>query len=139
MAELRVVSGPGAGQTFDARGDVVIGRDEGHDLGGDPELSRRHARVSTGSSGELLIEDLGSTNGTVVNGHKIAAPTPIRSGDKIELGGSVLEVVGETAAPGVQATKAAPVPQPQPRRAAQPAGATPLPSGLPSADHPATA
>src|SRR5688572_8712875 len=135
---MRVVSGPGAGQTFDARGDVLIGRDEGFDLGGDPELSRRHARITTGPSGELLVEDLGSTNGTLVNGQRISAPTPVRAGDRIELGGTVLEVV--SAGGGAQATRAAPVPQPQPPRqrpAAAPAGAAPLPAGLGGATHPA--
>ena len=141
MPEMRVVSGPGAGQTFDARGEVVIGREEGFDLGGDPELSRRHARISTGPSGELLVEDLGSTNGTLVNGHRISAPTPVRGGDRIELGGTVLEVIGDPA--GTQATRAAPVPQPQeqpPRRpaaAAPRAGAAPLPAGIGGATHPA--
>ena len=144
MPEMRVVSGPGAGQTFDARGEVVIGREEGFDLGGDPELSRRHARISTGSSGELLIEDLGSTNGTIVNGQRISAPTQVRGGDRIELGGTVLEVIGD--AGGTQATRAAPVPQPVPQEEQRPprpgtgpapAGAAPLPAGIGGAEHPA--
>ena len=143
MPEMRVVSGPGAGQTFDARGEVVIGREEGYDLGGDPELSRRHARISTGSSGELLIEDLGSTNGTIVNGQQISVPTPVRGGDRIELGGTVLEVIGDPG--GTQATRAAPVPQPQPIEqrpprpgtAGPPAGASPLPAGIGGSEHPA--
>ncbi|MGH2837102.1 MAG: beta-propeller fold lactonase family protein [Thermoleophilaceae bacterium] len=141
MPEMRVVSGPGAGQTFDARGDILIGRDEGFDLGGDPELSRRHARITTGSSGELLVEDLGSTNGTLVNGHRISVPTPIRGGDRVELGGSVLEVVGEAAPADAQATRAAPIPQqqapPRPGTTPPPAGATPLPAGIGGATHPA--
>ena len=119
--KLRVVSGPGAGQEFDTADGVVIGRDEGVDLGGDPELSRRHARIAAGPSGELLVEDLGSTNGTMVNGQRISAATPVRGGDRIEVGGSVLEVVG--ARPGTGPA---------------PAAAAPLPAGLASAEHPAT-
>ena len=138
---LRVVSGPGAGQVFEVGDGAVIGRDEGLDLGGDPELSRRHARIASGPSGELLVEDLGSTNGTLVNGHRISAPTPVRAGDRIELGGTVLEVVGDVAGAGAQATRAAPVPQQQaPRRPGTtpaPAGAAPLPSGLGAGAHPA--
>ena len=94
---LRVNSGPAAGTTIDLNGDFTFGRDvdDGGSLGGDPEISRRHARVSTASSGELLVQDLGSTNGTFVNGHRIEAPTPIRPGDVIELGGSKVEVAGD--------------------------------------------
>ena len=140
---LRVVSGPGAGQVFEVGEGVVIGRDEGLDLGGDPELSRRHARITRGPGGELLVEDLGSTNGTLVNGHRISAPTPVRSGDRIEAGGSVLEIAGEAAPAGAQATRAAPVPQaaqerpPRPGTAPAPAGAAPLPAGLGGGQHPA--
>jgi pSer/pThr/pTyr-binding forkhead associated (FHA) protein len=51
-----------------------------------------------------VVEDLGSTNGTLVNGNPIPAPTVIGSGDRLELGGSVLRVVDEgrpEAAPGL--------------------------------------
>ena len=120
--ELRVSSGPAAGTTIDLNGDFTFGRDSGNggSLGGDPEISREHARVTRASSGELLIQDLGSTNGTFVNGHRIAAPTPIRPGDVIELGGSKVELAGNGA--GVAAPPGAP--------AAPPA---PGPTGLPKA------
>ena len=98
---LRVTSGPAEGSTIELNGDLTFGRDagDGGSLGGDPEISRQHARITTCSNGDLIVEDLGSTNGTFVNGHKIAAPTPIRPGDRIELGGSTLEL------PGAPATK----------------------------------
>ncbi len=87
---LRVSSGPAAGTTIELNGDFTFGRDsgDGGSLGGDPEISREHARLTRGADGEVLVQDLGSTNGTFVNGHRIAAPTRIRPGDVIELGGS---------------------------------------------------
>jgi hypothetical protein len=124
---LRVTSGPASGTTIQLNGDVTFGRDAGDTgtLGGDPEISREHARITTASNGELMVEDLGSTNGTFVNGHKIAAPTPIRPGDSIELGGSTLEL------PAPPAAK-----PPRPGTTPPPVGTTPLPSGLGPA-HPA--
>ena len=129
MAEntLRVTSGPAAGTTLELNGDLTFGRDagDGGALGGDPEISREHARITRSSNGDLVVEDLGSTNGTFVNGHKIAAPTPIRPGDRIELGGSTVELPGAPAKP------------PRPGTGPPPAGSTPLPTGL-GPSHPAT-
>jgi pSer/pThr/pTyr-binding forkhead associated (FHA) protein len=62
-------------------------------LGGDPELSRRHASVSVLDPGRLVLEDLSSTNGTFVNGNRIAAPTIVRPGDSVRLGTTTLEIV----------------------------------------------
>jgi pSer/pThr/pTyr-binding forkhead associated (FHA) protein len=54
----------------------------------DPEISRRHTRV-TQLAGRFIIEDLGSTNGTFLNGRRINTPAPLANGDVIDLGGSV--------------------------------------------------
>jgi DNA-binding response OmpR family regulator len=66
---------------------LVIGRDPACDLPIDGRLiSRRHAAIRR--SGQIyLLEDLGSRNGTSVNGAPIAAPHPLRDGDRIGLGG----------------------------------------------------
>jgi pSer/pThr/pTyr-binding forkhead associated (FHA) protein len=93
---IRVVEGPAAGATIPVGpAPVVFGRaEEGSgSLGGDPELSRRHASASLLDGGRLLVEDLGSTNGTFVKDHRIVAPTVLRPGDGLSLGASVLEVV----------------------------------------------
>jgi hypothetical protein len=129
---LRVIGGPAEGSTIQLNGDLTFGRDagDGGSLGGDPEISRQHARITTGANGDLMVEDLGSTNGTFVNGHKIAAPTPLRPGDRIELGGSLLELPG-----GAPAAPAKPA---RPGTTPPPAGSTPLPSGIAGAEHPAT-
>jgi pSer/pThr/pTyr-binding forkhead associated (FHA) protein len=43
-------------------------------------------------NGEVLLEDLGSTNGTLVDGSTITAPRTLRKGDRIQIGQTVLEV-----------------------------------------------
>src|SRR5262245_54277115 len=92
---LRVLSGPARGTELPLEGEVVLGREApgSGSLGGDPELSRRHARIAPGPDGPI-IEDLGSTNRTVVNGRVLEAPRRLEVGDRIEVGSSVLEVVG---------------------------------------------
>jgi pSer/pThr/pTyr-binding forkhead associated (FHA) protein len=66
--------------------EFIIGRAENLDLSiDDPSLSRRHARIKR-EWNDLLIEDLGSKNGVVVNGRKIATLTRIKDGDEIFLG-----------------------------------------------------
>lgn len=67
-------------------GETKLGR-EGADIvfGADTGVSRVHASI-VNQGGSLTITDLGSTNGTYVNGVKIAAPTPLKSGDLVILG-----------------------------------------------------
>jgi EmrB/QacA subfamily drug resistance transporter len=103
--ELRIVEGPAAGQTVALRERVVIGRDRACDLlVADDEISRRHVRI-TPVNGHAEVEDLGSLNGTFVNQERILEPRAIELGDRIELGGTVLEF-------GAAGT--APIPRPQP-------------------------
>lgn len=98
---LEVVSGPASGaRLWPGEDPLEIGRlagDEGW-LGEDPELSRRHARISIFGSGSLLIEDLESRNGTAVNGEQIASPTVLSVGDTVEVGETTLRVVAPSAA-----------------------------------------
>jgi len=70
-----------------------IGRDDSNDLQFfDDAISRFHARVDFDSiAGTHVVVDLGSTNGVYVNGRRIAAQpasTPLRAGDRIEVGGT---------------------------------------------------
>jgi pSer/pThr/pTyr-binding forkhead associated (FHA) protein len=97
-ATLEVVKGPGAGQRLQPDQDLVIGRSEdgAGALGGDGQLSRRHASVRRLPDERLLIEDLGSTNGTWVNGSRIPAPTLLALGDEVSLGTSVLRVTSDS-------------------------------------------
>ncbi|MET9326827.1 ATP-binding cassette domain-containing protein [Tsukamurella sp. NPDC003166] len=75
-----------------ASGQMTIGRTPDNDIAlGDMLVSRRHARLLTGPQG-LVIEDLGSANGTQVNGRRIAGPTALRDGDLVTIGNSDLIV-----------------------------------------------
>jgi pSer/pThr/pTyr-binding forkhead associated (FHA) protein len=57
----------------------------------DPFASDRHLRLSV-DAGRLLVEDLGSTNGTLVNDRRIDTPTTLTRGDSIRVGTTTLEV-----------------------------------------------
>ncbi|HEX6985731.1 MAG TPA: FHA domain-containing protein, partial [Planctomycetaceae bacterium] len=59
-------------------------------------VSRRHARVFR-ESGRLMVEDLGSGNGTFVNGGRVVGPTPLRDGDRLKVGPVLLRFEDETA------------------------------------------
>jgi hypothetical protein len=71
---------------------IVLGRSEEADLVlGDPYASDFHMRLVAQESG-MVLHDLGSTNGTYVNGRRVTAPTELRRGDTIQLGKTVMEV-----------------------------------------------
>jgi len=70
---------------------VTIGRDPGREVVfADTELSRLHARVTRAPNG-LVAEDLGSTNGTFVDGVRISAPTLLRDGAVLRVGRQYLK------------------------------------------------
>ena len=75
-------------------GELVIGRAEDADvsLSGDAAVSRRHAAVRVAVGGVVVIVDLGSRNGTFLNGAKLGLSdsTPARSGDLVRCGDTVL-------------------------------------------------
>ncbi len=99
--QLLVTEGRESGTRLSVDGDLLIGRvapkEEGR-LGEDPELSRRHAWISREPDGQLTIDDLGSANGTFVNGERIDAPRTLDPGDVVKLGRTVLEVTGPSGA-----------------------------------------
>jgi len=82
-----VQQGPQRGQRFSvAKDNIILGRVAGSDVViSDPEVSRRHASI-TWEQGQPIIRDLGSTNGTFVNGVRITSPQALRDGDTIGLG-----------------------------------------------------
>jgi hypothetical protein len=90
-ASLVVRQGPQAGMSFPLSGNqIVIGREEGMGIVlQDPEASRRHARISWQGE-QFAIEDMGSTNGTFVNGVQITAPKVLHPGDSIGIGQTAL-------------------------------------------------
>ena len=66
--------------------DAIVGRAETDGVRiDDPEVSRRHARLVHDERG-VIVEDLGSTNGTRINGERITGPSPLRDGDVVSFG-----------------------------------------------------
>ena len=57
----------------------------------DAQVSRRHAIITAGE-GQVLVEDLGSSNGTFVDGVRIGEETEIAPGGRLKVGQSVLEL-----------------------------------------------
>ena len=71
---------------------TVLGRSpEADHVLDDPYASEFHMRL-VARDNEMLLHDLGSTNGTYVNGRRVTAPTPLRRGDTIQVGKTVMEV-----------------------------------------------
>jgi hypothetical protein len=91
-AWVRVEAGFRAGRELIlSKPEVTIGRAEACDIGlfGDPTIERLHARIVRRDAGYYL-DDAGTPGGTFLNDVRIARPTPIRSGDVIRVGNSVL-------------------------------------------------
>lgn len=92
---VRVIAGPReiTGVSVPLTGTVIIGRSPDSDLViADEFVSSSHARIVPAGDG-FAVEDLGSTNGTIVNGQPVTRPLPVSAGDVIELGTNRLEVV----------------------------------------------
>lgn len=104
-AWLRVESGfrPGR-QLLLTKPETLIGRAELCDLGlfGDSTVEKQHARIVR-EGDRWMLSDMGTPGGTLLNGQPIAGPTPLRSSDMIQVGGSVLSF-------GVRAKEPAPAP-----------------------------
>jgi DNA-binding SARP family transcriptional activator len=83
-------------------GDLVIGRADDADvsLSWDPAASRRHAVVRVAAGGVVTVADLGSSNGTQVNGTTVEPPArlPLRPGDLVRCGDSVLALTAPSPA-----------------------------------------
>ena len=103
---LRVTAGNAEGSEIRVDDEFLIGRQEEGEgtLGQDAEISRHHARIAR-SGGAFTVEDLGSTNGTFVNGRKITKAEILSPGDRIQVGATTLVVqvsvplAGDTGAP----------------------------------------
>jgi predicted component of type VI protein secretion system len=117
---LVVTQGALTGQRLELEGELVIGREGVAVTIDDPELSRRHAAVRPVDGG-FEVEDLGSLNGTFVNGRRIEGPTKLSGGDTIKLGQNVLELE----AAGAPATVVSPAFTPGPAPTAAVAAAPP--------------
>ena len=107
---LGIIEGGEPGRQVELVDSVELGRDASASVTiEDDQVSRRHARISV-QGGQAAVEDLGSTNGTYVNDQPIAGQRPLQAGDKIRIGGTVLEL-RTTQQVQIQATAVRPIPQ----------------------------
>ncbi len=112
---------------------TVIGRGPNNDIVFvDPEVSRQHAQILRHGAQNYVVQDLGSTNGTFVNGRRIETTTPLKNGATINLGESIIlsfhlpepEYVDEDETPTGEIV----VPPQQPTYTPPPAAAVPPPA-----------
>jgi len=98
---LNVTSGDERGKSIALDGELVIGRSSAElpGLRADTEISRVHARIWRTERGELMVEDLGSRNGTFLNGSRINCPRLLQPGDWLRAGRTTMELVGDEAPP----------------------------------------
>ena len=128
--QLIMRSGPTPGAAFTLEGDqITVGRDSTNEIViNDAEVSRRHARL-TFQGGKYVLEDLGSTNGTFVNGQRLAGPRVLKAGEVVSFGEQIV-LVFEAANIDAGATMVSP------RAAAVPAASRPaMPPPPPPADY----
>ncbi|MCS7010796.1 MAG: FHA domain-containing protein [Anaerolineales bacterium] len=146
MAEFQFVmrAGPTPGKVYPLDGEVItIGREPSNMIAiNDAEVSRRHARLEKRGTA-YIIQDLGSTNGTFVNGVRISGAQVLNPGDQVSLGENIhliYEAVVDPNATMVSSAKAMPAtaapaprpatpPPPAPRPAVPPPSAAPVYSG----------
>jgi predicted component of type VI protein secretion system len=88
--QLVMRTGPIPGKIFDlGKNELTIGRDISNDIViSDVEVSRKHARLMV-QAGGFVLEDMGSTNGTFVNGQRLVGPYLLRGGENIMFGENV--------------------------------------------------
>ncbi|MEW6717697.1 MAG: FHA domain-containing protein [Chloroflexota bacterium] len=132
---LVMKSGPSIGKKFPLdRVELSVGRETGNDITiSDAEISRRHALLTRQPDGRYALEDLGSTNGTFVNGKRLTTTHILRAGDTVMFGGNVSLTV-EGAVFDQEATMvSAPEPAVREPRVRPPVAAPPPPPPPPEA------
>ncbi len=115
--QLVMKTGPAPGKVYSLeKSEVTLGREVGSDVFiNDEEVSRRHARL-TSQFGDYILEDLGSTNGTFVNGQRAIGGRILKPGDSILLGERVSLTFEEVPFDpnATQASQSIPEPEPEP-------------------------
>lgn len=90
MPTVYVLRGADKGQTFATPDEpALLGRASAHVPLTDNSVSRRHAEIQP-DNGQWLLVDLGSANGTYLNGVRVKEPARLKEGDQIKLGGTLL-------------------------------------------------
>jgi predicted component of type VI protein secretion system len=159
--QLVMRTGPTPGKVFElTQAELTLGREPGNDIViNDGEISRKHARLSL-QGDTYMLEDLGSTNGTFVNGQRLMGQHELRPGEIIAFGeqisctydqiserdpnATIISSKGSMATMAPTPQPAAPPPPPptelaqsmppsQPKPAATPAPSQPRPAAVPAA------
>lgn len=127
MPRLVIIRGPGAGRDVTLGAETVVGRAPDVEIPvEDAGASRRHCRVRM--AGQFwVLEDLGSRNGTYVNGKRAEQAVPLREGDVIRIGTVELIFRGDATARDAGAVPVAPV-----AKVAPPAPAAAAPAEAPA-------
>lgn len=87
------------GERIELRNDIALGSDPTDDITiEDPKVAKHHARLTVGSR-TVLVRDLGSAEGTYVNGARIEADTVLHDQDEIRVGDSIFRFLREGPAP----------------------------------------
>jgi pSer/pThr/pTyr-binding forkhead associated (FHA) protein len=85
---VRRAPGHAEGMIYDIGEGAILGRGDGADIRlDDPFASSRHARLVP-QGGVIVLEDLGSTNGTFLNDELVQGPQPLHPGDRVRIGDS---------------------------------------------------
>jgi FtsP/CotA-like multicopper oxidase with cupredoxin domain len=135
MSSRRSIAGPRAGEIVEIDRELIIGR-EGDVAIEDPEVSRRHAAVRPVPAG-VELEDLGSSNGTFVDGRRIVGKTTLTKSASVRVGASELRIeialpeatrVRPVAAQPPEATRVRPVQTERPEATDRPGEPTPAPT-----------
>lgn len=131
---LIVRTGPNPGMVYELTKEVtLVGRDVANDIVlGDAEVSRQHARL-TRTPGGFVLEDLGSTNGTYVNGERLSAPRVLNPSDLVGFGENVSLTFDSTAPEGAETVMSTPAQAPTDQPSPTPAQAGPAVSPPPPA------
>lgn len=127
--KLEVTQGENKGETFKVKLQTKIGRERDNDVVLlDLKASRYHAEINL-KSGQWVLEDLGSANGTLLNGMPVEKGTPLKSGDRITLGET--EMIITIPSEDGDAVASIPAPQPAPVPTRPTLQAKPQQQGLP--------
>ena len=95
MPTLHVLQGPDKGRTYHTPSEpALIGRSSDQIALTDHSASRRHAEIRP-SNGSWLLTDLNSSNGTYLNGQRVIAPVPLKHGDQIKVGSTLMVFGGQ--------------------------------------------